>query len=177
MKNSSSFNANGGSIVKPERRRRGSITFKEDNNEVVEVQPMSELVDDPQSLHYHRADYEVFKQKIADQAGVDSSQRKLFKHARTKIMKQKHCTRGLEKYLSQKQRNTFKERKDHGRKIVLGVQNLYDGDVDAENLALAYSSVITDDPQKEAAKRAQKDAKEAARYLKSTRKKCRRMSI
>ena len=156
-------------------RRRSSITFG--TYDVVEVQPAKDLADDPQSLHYRKQELQVFKQKIADRAAANNGQSKLL--SRVLKVKKRHCTRGIERFIDNKTRMEWQERKATARNVVLGVQGIQQsiGDYDADNLADVYKQMVSEDPQKEAMERAKKDAKVAKRYLRSTKRACRRSSM
>jgi hypothetical protein len=69
-------------------KRRTSITFN-DPNDVCRVAPAVELADDPESLYLRRADLRRMKQSISEKV-VDGG---------SMMIRWKHCTRGLERYM------------------------------------------------------------------------------
>ena len=142
-------------------KRRTSITFRDSVN-VRNVPPAQNLTDEPESLWFQEDEYIEMKQKIR------SLLEKVQRNGSKKVANGKghYCTRGLERFFMQ---DVVQNRRYKALDSVLDVQTLQrlEGNYDADfiaNLCIFESAQC----RKEAAKRGDKDAREAAKQYSST---------
>jgi hypothetical protein len=148
-------------------RRTYSIGF-EDKVKVKSIAPVSQLVETPEDLWFQDDEYDRMKQKsfeIVDRIELGMTGGK------------KYCTRGLEK-LMQKNQEQSMVRKYDAWDAVLNEQ--YDqreeGNYSDDGMAHAYK-FKTINSQRDANLRAQQDQEEVEKYLRTTRRMMRRISM
>jgi hypothetical protein len=160
-------------------RRRRAISFDE-NVAVCEVLPIKSFADNPESLWFQGEEMAYIQQQISSlvkdkirypEANDNSDSRRLESTAND----DECCTRGLERML---QPERTKIQKFQAWDTVLNEQYLQrkDGEFDDESLADLYGQT-TRRSQREAQRRASKDAEEVEAYVMPTQRLCRRISI
>jgi hypothetical protein len=159
-------------------RRRRSITFNE-GVKVFAVYPIKSFTDKPESLWLQDEEISCIQQQITSLVKdkirccdtYDSCDSSLESGAND----DECCTRGLERML---QPERTKIKRCQAWDTVMNEQYLQrqDGEFDDESLAVMYGHA-TRRSQREAERRASKDAEEIESYLRSTRRMCRRMSM
>ena len=150
-------------------KRRTSISFNEDM-EVKTVEPVSELVDNPEQLWFQDKDFAQMRDKCMKIIDVMKSGELPPEQAK------KLCVRGLEHYVEK----TSKQRKEEQNTAWDSVLDIQDvqmdyGVFDAAQMALSYR-LQSMESSRQAALRALKDAEAVTNYLSSTRHTCRRLS-
>ncbi len=146
-------------------RRRTSITFNNDE-EVQDIEPVTDMVDDPNRLWFQKEEYAHIREKIY--AIVDSA-KKGESDGRTSWL----CTRGLEPLLGGS--NAGDRREAYESVIEEQKMQKMRGKYDDEYIRTIYQ-FHTVDAQVIANERAQHDAAAVESYLTVTRKMCRRLS-
>jgi hypothetical protein len=160
-------------------KRRYSITFNA--KATVRYMPqVKEITDEPEKLWFQRHEFERIQRKAlaivksADEHSLNNSPRSACSgDGETRVV----CTRGLEKYMKS-QREVVSARRVNAWDSVLDEQDFqieegaYYND---HGIANPYTST-TMEPRKEANDRGVQDAIEAEKYLRSTRRRYRRMS-
>jgi hypothetical protein len=158
-------------------RRRRSISFDE-GVRVREIHPIESFTDKPESLWLQDEEIAYIRQQIS------SLVKNKIRYAETSDNKDSSlkggaddgecCTRGLERMLKPEQTRV---KKFQAWDTVMNEQYLQrdDGKFDHESLAVMYGHV-TRRSQREAQRRASKDAEDIESYLSSTRQMCRRFS-
>lgn len=147
-------------------RRRTSISFNE-TVKVKRVAPVHELTDAPNQLWFSEDEYDKIRRKsfkIVDKFVQGE-----------KIAGKKLCTRGLESILNHENRTIAKE---NGWDSVLNEQHMQreDGHFDDEYLSKVYK-FSTRRSSNEAIQRAEQDQADVEKYLQSTRRVIRRLTI
>ena len=147
-------------------KKRSSITFN-DECQVHEIEPVADMVDDPNRLWFRKHEYFDMQQKIS--AMIDDA-RKAGKGKKADFV----CFRGLEPWVGG---SSYYERKD-AYDNVLGEQEMQKsrGNYDDEHIRTIYQ-FHTVDSQILASERAAKDAKDVEAYLELTRQMCLRLSL
>lgn len=146
-------------------KRRTSITFN-NSEEVQDIEPVTDLVDDPNRLWFQREEYAHIREKIY--AIVDSA-----KNGETEGRTSWLCTRGLEPLLGGS--NPGDRREAYESVIEEQRMQKLRGKYDDEYIRTIYQ-FHTVDSQVIANERAQHDAAAVENYLQVTRKMCRRLS-
>jgi hypothetical protein len=148
------------------KNKRTSITFAE-NSDVREVEPISDLVDNPNRLWFQSSEYEYIQAKIYEMIDVAKTTKKS-EDRPTWV-----CMRGLEPVLD----SEIAASRQEASGMVLDEQRMQKAHkkFDAEYIRDMYR-FHTVESQERAQERAAKDAEEVAEYLKVTRRMCRRMS-
>lgn len=147
-------------------RRRTSISFNE-TVKVKRVAPVHELTDEPEELWFQDDEYDKIRRKsfkIVDKFVQGE-----------KIEGKKLCTRGLESILNHENRTNAKV---EAWESVLNEQHMQreDGNFDDEYLSKVYK-FSTRRSSNEAKERANQDEADVQKYLQSTRRICRRLTI
>ena len=150
-------------------KRRTSISFNEDM-EVKTVEPVSELIDNPEQLWFQDEDFAQMRDKCMKIIDVMKSGDLPPEQAK------KLCVRGLEHYVEK----TSKQRKHEQNTAWDSVLDIQDvqmdyGVFDDDQMALSYR-LQSMESSRQAALRALKDAEAVTNYMSSTRRYCRRMS-
>lgn len=149
-------------------RRRASITFSE-KARVKQVQPVHELTETPEALWFQDHEYKEIKHKL--RTIVNNTDNGM-------VGNKKYCTRGLERVLSQEAQQLSQETKYMVWDTVLMEQDLQrDNDHHDVDYMGNLVKFHTRKSQQAAVDRANQDAMEVEKYLRQTRRTCRRMSM
>jgi hypothetical protein len=163
--------------TQPVRRRR-SITFNEGVT-VFEIRPTKSYTDKPESLWLQEEEMAIIKQQIStlveDKIRYSETHDDSESSLESRADDGECCIRGLEKMLQPKR---TKAKRFQAWDTVMNEQYLQqqDGEFDDDSLAVMYG-YATRRSQREAQRRASKDAEEIEGYLRSTRLMCRRLSL
>jgi hypothetical protein len=148
-------------------RRRTSISFCEED-QINEVVPVKNLVDDPEALWFQDEEYSKMKKKMCNLI-----------HAveRGETSNKKYCMRGLEGHFGEGA-ECRKIARGSAWDAVLLEQNMQqnEGSFDDEGISMLYilSSI---DSKIKATERATQDESDVGRYQRDTRRRMRRMSM
>ena len=150
-------------------KRRTSITF-DDEVRVKKVQPVASLTNNPEKLWFQDEEFENIKEKVFTIVDlVESGELPPDKE-------RKLCMRGLESLL-EKNRQNKEELRYQAWDSVLDEQDhqMHNGTFNEKSMADQYKLTAMQS-RIEAQKRAKQDQDEVERYLKNTRRACRRFS-
>jgi len=150
-----------------EKKKRTSISFvDETDNQIKEVKPIHEMVDDNNRLWFQAEEYLHIKEEIYRVVKQSQSQQQQINNITT-------CTRGLESY---KNRNVEDARREASSQVIEEYMlQKARGEYDDEIIRQMYT-FHTIDCEVEAAERGQNDEKSIQTYMKDTRNQLRRMS-
>jgi len=149
------------------KSKRTSISFVNDaENQIKEIKPVYEMVDDASRLWFQDDEYLHIKKEIYNI--VKSSTNKSYKKS-----KSRYCTRGLENFTDVDSEETREEAKKNVIQEYL-LQKAR-GEYDDESIRQIYT-FHTIESQVKATERAKNDAKDIEKYLKSARNINRRAS-
>lgn len=146
-------------------RRKTSITFNDDE-QVQDIEPVTDLVDDPNRLWFQKEEYTHIREKIY---AIIASAKNGESDSRTTWL----CTRGLEPLMGGS--NPGDRREAYESVIEEQKMQKLRGKYDDEYIRTIYQ-FHTVDAQVIANERAQNDAAAVENYLRVTRKMCRRLS-